>query len=86
MVLELLFMVCSIVKTLVDNLLRGSVRVAEIHPDYTKVDGKRAVANPINDKLEIVVLYGAVSFGGLAFRVKTTLKLYHEPGHPRRGW
>ena len=67
------------------DIIRESL-VAEIHPDYTKVDGKRAVANPINDKLEIVVLYGAVSFGGLAFRVKTTLKLYHEPGHPNKAY
>ena len=67
------------------DIIRESF-VAEIHPDYTKVDGKRAVVNPINDKLEIVVLYGAVSFGGLAFRVKTTLKLYHEPGHPNKAY
>ena len=67
------------------DIIRESF-VAEIHPDYTKVDGKRAVENPINDKLEIVVLYGAVSFGGFAFRVKTTLKLYHEPGHPNKAY
>ena len=67
------------------DIIRESF-VAEVHPDYTKVDGKRAVANPINDKLEIVVLYGAVSFGGFAFRVKTTLKLYHEPGHPNKAY
>ena len=67
------------------DIIRESF-VAEIHPDYTKVDGERAVANPINDKLEIVVLYGAVSFGGLAFRVKTTLKLYHEPRHPNKAY
>ena len=60
--------------------------MAEIHPDYTKVNGERKVVNPINDKLEIAVLYGTVSFGGLAFRVKTTLKLYHEPGHPHKAY
>ena len=67
------------------DIIRESF-VAEIHPDYTKVNGERKVVNPINDKLEIAVLYGAVSFGGLAFRVKTTLKLYHEPGHPYKAY
>ena len=67
------------------DIIRESF-VAEIHPDYTKVNGERKVDNPINDKLEISVLYGAVSFGGLAFRVKTTLKLYHEPGHPHKAY
>ena len=52
----------------------------------TNGKGERNVDNPINDKLEISVLYGAVSFGGLAFRVKTTLKLYHEPGHPHKAY
>ena len=27
-----------------------------------------------------------MSFGGLAFRVKATLKLYHEPGHPNKAY
>ena len=67
------------------DIIRESF-VSEIHPDYTKVNGERKVVNPINDKLEISVLYGAVSFGGLVFRVKTTLKLYHEPGHPHKAY
>ena len=39
------------------DIIRESF-VAEVHPDYTKVNGERNVGNPINDKLEIPVPRG----------------------------
>jgi len=43
----------------VRDIIRESF-VAEVHPDYKKVDGVRSVSNGINPMLRIAVLYGAV--------------------------
>ena len=59
------------------DIIRESF-VAETHPDYLKVDGKRSPQNGINPLIVIEVLYGCVSYGDIPYRVKTTLKRYLE--------
>ena len=51
---------------------------AEIHADYTKVDGVRSVENPINDKVLIHRFYGAISFYSKIYRVKTTIYEFRD--------
>ena len=67
------------------DIIRESF-VAEIHPDYKKVNGVRSVDNEVNPDVEIAILYGAVSFGGLPFRAKTTLKLHRDPNYPTKAY
>ena len=38
------------------------------------------------EMVEIVVLYGCVSFGGIAYRAKTTLKDLKYPGQPTKAY
>ena len=67
------------------DIIRESF-VAEIHPDYKKVNGVRSVDNEVNPDVEIAILYGAVSFGGLPFRAKTTLKLHRDLNYPTKAY
>ena len=67
------------------DIIRESF-IAERHPDYPKVDGVRSTANNPNRMVEIVVLYGCVSFGGIAYRAKTTLKDLKYPGQPTKAY
>lgn len=69
----------------VRDIIRESF-VAEIHPDYKKVDGVRSVDNGINPMLQIAVLYGAVSMAGIVYRAKTTLKLYRDTSMPTKAY
>lgn len=69
----------------VRDIIRESF-VAEIHPDYKKVDGVRSVKNGINPMLQIAVLYGAVSMAGIVYRAKTTLKLYRDTSMPTKAY
>ena len=50
---------------------------AEIHPDYSKVDGTRSAENEVGNK-ELLVhrMYGAVNIDGTLYRVKTTMHEY----------
>lgn len=69
--------------------LRDIVResfVAEIHPDYVKVAGKRHLENPINPNVTIAVLYGGVSLGGIPYRAKTTLKLFVDTNEKAKAY
>ena len=70
--------------------LRDVIResfVGEVHPDYRKGrDGKRSATNGINRMVEIVVLYGCVSCGGIPFRAKTTLKSLKDPAQPTKAY
>ena len=59
----------------VRDIIRESF-VAEIHPDFKKVDGVRRTGNPVNEHEMIAILYGCVSFGEIPYRAKTTLKVY----------
>ena len=65
------------------DIIRESF-IAERHPDYAKVDGVRSPAHGTNRMVDIVVLYGCVSFGGIAYRAKTTLKDGSGGKLPRR--
>ena len=47
---------------------------AEVHADYEKVDGKRSADNNVDRGLLIHRYYGAISYKGKIYRVKTTLK------------
>ena len=67
------------------DIIRESF-VAEIHPDYKKVNGVRSVANGINPMVEIAVLYGCVAFGGIPYRAKTTLKLHRDPAQATKAY
>ena len=67
------------------DIIRESF-VAEIHPDFRKVDGKRLPFNGINPMVQIAVLYGCVSLGGIAYRAKTTLKLHRDPMQPTKAY
>lgn len=69
----------------VRDIIRESF-VAEIHPDYKKVDGVRSIENGINPMLQIAVLYGAVSMAGIVYRAKTTLKLYRDSSMPTKAY
>ena len=57
------------------DIIRESF-VAEIHPDYRKIGGKRSASNPVNGKVDIAVLYGCVALGGIDYRAKTTVKIF----------
>ena len=57
------------------DIIRESF-IAEIHPDYKKVGGKRSTRNPVNEKVNIAVLYGCVALGGIDYRAKTTIKIF----------
>ena len=61
----------------VRDIIRESF-VAEIHPDYKKINGVRSPDNGINPMVEIAVLYGCVALGGIPYRAKTTLKLHRD--------
>jgi len=61
------------------DIIRESF-VGEIHADYQEVDGRRTIGNPVNELVDIAVLYGCVSFGEIPYRAKTTIKIYHEQG------
>ena len=67
------------------DIIRESF-IAERHPDYAKVDGVRSPAHGTNRMVDIVVLYGCVSFGGIAYRAKTTLKDLKYPGQPTKAY
>ena len=69
----------------VRDIIRESF-VAEIHPDYIKENGVRSPANGINPMVEIAVLYGCVSLGGIVYRAKTTLKLHRDPRQPTKAY
>ena len=68
------------------DIIRESF-IGEIHPDYRKgKDGKRSASNGVNVMVEIVVLYGCVSCGGIPFRAKTTLKSLKDPNQPTKAY
>jgi len=67
------------------DIIRESL-VAEIHPDYLKIDGVRSPKNGVNSSVEIAVLYGCVSFGGIPYRAKTTLKLHRDVQQPTKAY
>jgi len=69
----------------VRDIIRESF-VAEIHPDYTKVGGRRMVANPVNELVDVAILYGCVSFGEIPYRAKTTVKIYREGGRGNKAY
>jgi len=60
--------------------------VGEIHPDYQKVNGKRKIGNPVNELVDIAVLYGCVTFGEIPYRAKTTIKIYREKGRGNKAY
>ena len=60
--------------------------VAEIHPDYRKVNGVRSVTNPINRQVVIAVLYGCVSMADIPYRSKTTLKLFLDKNEKTKAY
>ena len=67
------------------DIIRESF-VAEMHPDFRKVDGKRSPLNGINPMVHIAVLYGCVALGGIAYRAKITLKLHRDPAQPTKAY
>ena len=67
------------------DIIRESF-VAERHPDYTKEGGVRSPKNAVNRMVDIVVLYGCVSLGGIPYRAKTTLKETKYPGQPTKAY
>ena len=67
------------------DIIRESF-VAEVHPGYKKINGVRSVDNEVNPDVEIAILHGAVSFGGLPFRAKTTLKLHRDRNYPTKAY
>lgn len=67
------------------DIIRESF-VAEMHPDYRKVNGLRSIDNGINPMVEIAVLYGCVAIAGIPYRVKTTLKLHRDPAQPTKAY
>lgn len=67
------------------DIIRESF-VAEIHPDYRKIDGIRSIENGVNLMVEIAVLYGCVAVAGIPYRVKTTLKLHRDPTQPTKAY
>lgn len=60
--------------------IRDIIRESEIidnHPDFLKgKDGKRSPLNGVNNDVNIDILYGAISYEGITYRVKTTIKRY----------
>lgn len=68
------------------DIIRESF-IGEVHPDYRKSpDGKRRTSNAINAMVEIIVLYGCVSCGGIPYRAKTTLKSLKDPNQPTKAY
>ena len=67
------------------DIIRESF-IAERHPDYTKVNGIRSTHNPVNRMVDIVVLYGCVSMGGIPYRAKTTLKDTKYQNQPTKAY
>ena len=67
------------------DIIRESF-VYDIHPDYRKINGVRSIENGINAMVEIAVLYGCVSFGGIPYRAKTTLKLHRNLDQPTKAY
>lgn len=65
------------------DIIRESF-VAEIHPDFKKVNGKRSPDNGTNPFVQIAVLYGCVSYGDIPYRAKSTLKLYRDSHNPTK--
>lgn len=61
------------VLTVLPSVIREGY-LAETHPDYKKVDGKRSKENGINPGVTIHRVYGAVSIDKKVYRVKITLK------------
>ncbi len=51
---------------------------AEIHADYTKVNGIRSRENPINKKILIHRFYTAISHLEKLYRIKTTIYEYQD--------
>ena len=61
------------------DIIRESF-IGETHPDFNKgADSVRRPQNGINPLVQIVILYGCVSMGGIAYRAKTTLKRHIDP-------
>ena len=68
------------------DIIRESF-IAEVHPDFLKgADGRRSPANGINPTVEIAVLYGCVSTGGLPLRAKTTIKRLLDSSEPQKAY
>lgn len=67
------------------DIIRESM-VYDIHPDYAKIDGRRKACNPVNPNIQIAVLLGAVMFGGIIYRAKTTLKLHMQIDQPTKAY
>jgi len=67
------------------DIIRESF-VGEIHPDYRKINGRRAVENGINPLVEIAVLFGCVSLGEIPYRCKTTLKFFRDKRIPNKAY
>lgn len=63
--------------TALPEVIKHSV-VGEILPDYKKVNGVRAPENEKNPHADILRLYGAVSIGGVVYRVKTTVNRFKD--------
>lgn len=57
---------------------------AEIHADYTKINGIRSVENPINEKVLIHRFYGGIIFIGKLYRIKTTIYEYRDINYPNK--
>ena len=67
------------------DIIRESF-VAEIHPDYKKINGVRSPENGVNPMVEIAVLYGCAALAGIPYRVKTTLKLHRDDAQPTKAY
>ena len=67
------------------DIIRESF-VGEMHADYGKVDGRRSPKNAVNPNVSIVRLYGCVSFGGIPYRAKTTLKRFVDPNEKTKAY
>lgn len=67
------------------DIIRESF-IAETHPDYLKINGRRSPTNGVNPLVMIDVLYGCVSYGDIPYRVKTTLKRYLEHNDPTKAY
>ena len=57
---------------------------AEIHADYTKINGIRSVENPINAKVLIHRFYGGIIFLAKLYRIKTTIYEYRDINYPNK--
>ena len=67
------------------DIIRESF-VGEIHLDYGKVNGRRSAQNGFNPNVRIARLYGCVSFGGIPYRAKTTLKLFADANEKTKAY